>query len=72
MDIVDGSCIRSEGGDQSEGCLYVASYHLWSVEELIPERGVCKWEAAQQRGDEWHSSDREGGAEHANTRKGKR
>lgn len=25
MDIVDGSCIRREGGDQSEGCLCVAS-----------------------------------------------
>lgn len=25
MDIVDGSCKRREGGDQSEGCLCVAS-----------------------------------------------
>lgn len=25
MDIVDGSCVRREGGDQSKGCLYVAS-----------------------------------------------
>lgn len=25
MDIVDGSCGRREGGDQSEGCLCVAS-----------------------------------------------
>lgn len=37
--IVDG-CSKKRQGDQSKGC-------LWSMEELIPEGRMPKWEAAQ-------------------------
>ena len=47
MDIVDGSCKRREGGlIKARGVYMWQANHLWSVEELIPEGRVSKWETA--------------------------
>lgn len=47
MDIVDGSCKRGEGEIKARVVYVWQADHFWSVEELIPEGRVSKWETVK-------------------------